>query len=250
MSLVAEKFDRIGAPLVEVGDARVESPRIDVRRDRRGREVFALARPRGCAVEVLDLRPEDRHLLLLTRQGGEKARFLCGHDERHYFVAAVPEAVSTVERAKEALQPPEARAPLPRKERNRRRTSAYARQGEWFFVPDPSFEPLGIPIHRREPIRRGNGSPHVCEELCRTGGETVYRHFVYAPDGLTEPEYRRVSARTGHRGWTPMRRNATVHVRGTVSHPDHATVRLRGWHRVLPNTESRAPGRRFVAFLD
>ena len=36
-----------------------------------------------------------------------KDKFLCGHDERHWFVAGVPEraAVSSVVTAKEALKP-------------------------------------------------------------------------------------------------------------------------------------------------
>ena len=63
-------------------------------------------------VEVLDVRRADRHLLLLVREGGEKPKFLCGHDERHWFVAAVPESapVGTVRAAKEALKPAEVRA--------------------------------------------------------------------------------------------------------------------------------------------
>ena len=39
---------------------------------------------------------------------GEKQKFLCGHDERHWFVAAVPEdarGVTGVVAAKAALQP-------------------------------------------------------------------------------------------------------------------------------------------------
>src|SRR5881275_3217634 len=45
---------------------------------------------------------------LLARVGGQKSKFLCGHDERHWFVAAVPEAargVTGVTTAKIALQP-------------------------------------------------------------------------------------------------------------------------------------------------
>ena len=42
-------------------------------------------------------------------------------------------------------------------------------------------------------------------------------------------------------------RNPIVVVRGKIAHPDHATIRLVGWHRVLLNTES---GSSSVAFLD
>jgi hypothetical protein len=37
---------------------------------------------------VIDLRPEQRHLLLMSEN--DKAKFLCGFDERHWFVCAVP----------------------------------------------------------------------------------------------------------------------------------------------------------------
>ena len=217
MTHVAEKFERIGSRLVEDdGPSWLfdEGPRLDIIRDRRGREVFTLARPHDCEVEVLDCRPKDRHLLLMLREREGNSRFLCGHDERHYFVASVPDPVSTVEQAKESLKPPEARgARLRRRERGKRRNPAYIRQGEWFFIPDPDFEPEGRPIHGKEPLRRGRGRPHVCEEYCRSGIELA-------------------------------------HARGRVTHPDHATVELRGWHRVAPNTEHHAPWAGQVGFAD
>ena len=63
-------------------------------------------------LEVLDIQPGQRHLLLLVRQPNgrreEKHKFLCGHDERDWFAAAVPETsgVATVRTAMEALKPP------------------------------------------------------------------------------------------------------------------------------------------------
>jgi hypothetical protein len=47
-----------------------------------------------------------------------------------------------------------------------------------------------------------------------------------------------------------MRRDAEVYVRGRVWHPDHKTLVLACWHRVLMNTEHLAPGRSKVTFLD
>ncbi len=47
-----------------------------------------------------------------------------------------------------------------------------------------------------------------------------------------------------------MQRNPGVFVKGRVSHPDHRTIHLRGWHRVVMNTETQAPAMRHVAFLD
>jgi hypothetical protein len=40
------------------------------------------------------------------------------------------------------------------------------------------------------------------------------------------------------------------HVRGTVSHKDHATIDLEGWHRVAMHTENQSRAMRSVAFLD
>jgi hypothetical protein len=47
-----------------------------------------------------------------------------------------------------------------------------------------------------------------------------------------------------------MRRDAFVYVRGRIRHPDHRTVVLHGWHRVVMNTESQSKAMRNVAFLD
>jgi hypothetical protein len=41
-----------------------------------------------------------------------------------------------------------------------------------------------------------------------------------------------------------------VFAKGAIRHPDHATVVLRGWHRVSMNTEQAARAMRHVAFLD
>ncbi len=104
------RFAAVGARLnVAAGPWRGE-PRIDIRRDARG-EYFDVGFAGGGQVvelEVVDVHPRDRHLLLLARVGGQKSKFLCGHDERHWFVAAVPEAargVSGVATAMVALQP-------------------------------------------------------------------------------------------------------------------------------------------------
>jgi hypothetical protein len=47
-----------------------------------------------------------------------------------------------------------------------------------------------------------------------------------------------------------MMREADVFAKGAVRHPDHATVVLRGWHRVAMNTEQAARAMRHVGFLD
>src|SRR5262245_27286765 len=118
IDLLDSKFARIGARLKvadrPAGRSRMQGAfSLDVQTDRRGEYYEIARRPDADAeVEVLDVRPADRHLLLLVREGGDKHKFLCGHDERHWFVAGIPESapVGTVPQAKEALKPAEVRA--------------------------------------------------------------------------------------------------------------------------------------------
>jgi hypothetical protein len=270
---IVTAFRRMGAR-ADVRPTMARSARpiaIDVLRDRVG-ERFDVALRDGVEAEVIDLDIRDRHLLLLARVDAEKPRFLCGHDERHWFAAAIPEAtpVSTVEGAKLALRPEVLRR-LPSAWTKRlaaRRSVDFIRQGEWFFVPRPDWTPGRLdPIRRNEPISRGAGStPHVASEAVRTGGRTVYvpridwrsvrdaaqigRLNERFGGGVSEREMRSVALRQPSWRWTPMLRDPELYVRGPVRHPDHATVALRGWHRVLMNTESLARAASNVVFLD
>lgn len=233
---------------------------LDVLSDRHG-EFFDITCRGGDGVElvVMDVQPAGRHLLLLVRDNGEKQKFLCGHDERHWFVAAIPEAapVGTVRQAMEALKPGEvaeqqSRLGVSGRKRNRRKNAAFVRQGEWFFVPVSDLVVDASRVRRGEVLRRGASKPHVAEFGFRTGGETVYV-CSRRPNGVTEDAYHRIISRdpaAKQWGWQTMRRNMSVYVRGRVRHPDHRTVTLHGWHRVLLNTESQARAMRNVAFLD
>lgn len=270
-TLITSKFERLGAratirPLVRNRWRQTAGPVvIDIGHDRHG-EFFDIQANDDADVDVLDVQPKDRHLLLMVRQPAErlhqpdtKDKFLCGHDERHWFVAGVPEKapVSTVVTAKEALKPDVVRSREQgkkgkRKKRLRRKTDAFVRQGEWFFIPAPDVKVNEKMIFTSEPISRGRGKPHMVEELYREGGTTVYvcgRH----PNGLTTDEYRKLLKRTPEAtkwGWRAMARDPVVYVRGRVWHPDHATIRLDGWHRVEMNTENRSRAMASVAFLD
>jgi hypothetical protein len=81
----------------------------------------------------------------MARRDNGKQKFLCGHDERHWFVCAVPgNSVTNVVNAMEALQPAEVRGAVSQKvkrskNRLRRRNEAFVRQGEWFFIPTPEL---------------------------------------------------------------------------------------------------------------
>jgi hypothetical protein len=90
-------------------------------------------------------------------------------------------------------------------------------------------------------------------EFCyRTGGEAVYV-CSRRPNGVTAAEYKNIRSANPKAkgwGWRIMRRNPGVYVKGRVRHPDHATITLHVWHRVVMNTEGRSKAMRNVAFLD
>src|SRR2546423_9581878 len=93
---------------------------MDIRRDHHG-AFFELRVPTHLSetveATVLQSEPKQRHLLLLIRKTDAKPqldRFLCGHDERNWFVAAVPGGASNVHQAMDALQPRHVRDALVR----------------------------------------------------------------------------------------------------------------------------------------
>jgi len=207
-SLVTQAFEAIGADVDVETQGRVFE--IDVRQDG-DREAFQLRYPWSGTIEcdVLDVKPNLRHLVLDVSPAGRtvSARYLCGHDERHWFVASLPTddpRSRTVRGAMEALKPDIVRREQKQKgvkhRRNRRKTAAYVRQGEWFFLPRPMMHvgELAVP---NGTLRRNGGKPHRVD-------------WIYQPKGRDE-----------------------VFVRGEVSHPDHATLQLQVWHRVVQNNE-------------
>src|SRR6185436_5266879 len=104
------KFEKMGArvKVMSLPDRLFRGPvRIDVRRDKHG-EYFDVRHRSDVRVDVIDVKPSDRHLLLMARDADDvKSKFLCGHDERAWFVAAVPETAhaANVQAAKDALKP-------------------------------------------------------------------------------------------------------------------------------------------------
>jgi hypothetical protein len=233
---------------------------VDVVRDRKNGEYFSVRHRQDADVSVLEVTPWNRHLLLAVTAPGnggpEQSTFLCGRDECHWFVAAVPESARarTVQEAKDALKPPEVwdsirQHRLPPERRDGRRTEAFVRQGEWFFLPRPSLVVQAQDVLEHEPIRRGAGKPHICRYLYRTGGSRVYVSDAY-PNGLTRRQFRKLPEEQRRQGWSKMVRAAVVYVKGTVQHPDHKPIWLGCWHQVVMNTETQAAAMRRVAFLD
>jgi len=264
--IIARQFARMGARfrIVRPGELAMRRRRtdyaLDIVHDRRG-QVFELQlsaeREAQLEMNVLQCARHERHLLLLVKSPEAKDRFLCGHDEREWFVAAVPGGPSSVVQAKLALQPGAVQraadeAGLNQQERVRRHNRAFIRQGEWFFVPVPGLRVNEKLVLRNEPIRRGGGKPHLVAEVYRTGGEKVYvcaRH----PNGLIERDYRELLAahrEAKHWNWQFRVRDAGVYARGSVRHPDHATVTLHDWHQVMMNTENTTRQMANLAFID
>lgn len=285
-SHAADRFEKIGARL-KVSDrvpprlarwSGIGRPsaqpnyNINILRDREG-EYFAISADPKVELQVVASEPQLRHLVLMVKDGKHKDKYLCGHDERHWFVAGVPAAATSVRKAMELLQPEavqERAKVVPPAKRLKRRSRAFLRQGEWFFVPAPEFRPDPKTILKNEPLRRDmRAKPHHCSELVRIGGETVYvaggvRPFDFrnlTPTerddlalGLTEGQKKAFIVRhpeTAEWTWRVMMRNPEVYARGYVRHSDHSTVELKGWYRVHMNAETRDKRFRFsVSFLD
>lgn len=235
-------FERMGARVKFLPPHRFQEQdvAIDIGRDRNG-EFFEFRQKAGDPPEVLQVLPELRHLLLMVRDGRNKNKYLCGHDERHWFVAAIPGAsVRNVATAIESLNPVG--------------REGFIRQGEWFFVPVSHLDESSEVIYGNEPLSRGRGSkPHYCEEILRRGGTPVMVHRRHAPEGLTLPEYEKFLQEhpdANPNQWVRMVRDAEVYARGWVRHADHRTKYLDGWHRVHLNRERFAAHARHIAFLD
>ena len=91
--LLERHFAKIGARAklrTDTRGNRTSGVSIDIGTDRFG-EFFDIAagRPDVVDLNVVDAQPRLRHLVLMSRDDDGKHKFLCGHDERHWFVAAV-----------------------------------------------------------------------------------------------------------------------------------------------------------------
>ena len=267
---ILNKFESIGARVKVTkrsSTVTFASPPLpvtfNINTDKKG-EFFTVAvdgAPEDVKLDVIDSAPDLRHLLLMLKDKKEKIKYLCGHDERHWFVASLPlnNSVKTVEDAIESLKPGAVVEALSKnkvkakhlgnlKGTRYRRNKAFLRQGEWFFIPTDREIPEKY-VLRNEPIRRGRGKPHMCEFLYREGGRDVYVHRIHAPNGVTPDEYKRMikEPNVSEHSWSLMKADAAVFVKGNIKHPDHSTVYLDKWCRVFPNRESMAKN---VAFLD
>lgn len=272
LRVLERQFERIGAKLevqLNGGHWNGAAFSLDIREVKRDETfILTVARPaleqERLRLQVVDLQPALRHLLLhadvRTGNATGKQKLLCGHDERHWFVAGARDLNAVnVRQAMESLKPErvvqsQLRKGVRAKDWHRRHNEGFIRQGEWFFVPRPDIsekDVKGFIVLHNEPLRRGGGKPHWVDYLVRFGGETVYVNRSF-PNGLTQKEYEqhlKQHPESRREYWNIMRRNPDVLVKGRIRHPDHATITLPYWHQVLMSTES-AVRNPFVAFLD
>ena len=261
-----KKFNKIGAQaIVKPGGTRwpgmVTNPApitIDVEKGKTGEQfVINTFGSDDIDLNVMDVDPKKRHLLMLLKHANSKVKYLCGHDERHWFVSVIGNnTVSTVDQAMEALKPATVRqlqvGVRKTKKNNTHKNKASVgnipRQGEWYFVPAPGVTVDTKLILRNEPLRRNmGGKPHVCEEMYRTGGKQVW---VSGINIISQAEYARLTGSQEKRIWRATQADTTMLVRGRITHPDHSTVRLNCWHRVMLNEEAGNAARFGVRFLD
>lgn len=152
---------------------------------------------------------------------GSVRHYLLGVDERQLFIAELPKAVTSVAEAHRSLKSntvtfAEGRA-----------GGKTLRQGEWFFVEATEEEKesisRAIKNNKLSVVSKGNigrltgarpgGKAHIAQEAVVVGGGPRLAHDF------------------------SVRERPEVFVRGNISHPDHATVHLHQWRRVLKNAE-------------
>lgn len=217
---------------------------IDVAVDELG-EYFDIQHTPKVWVSAVDTRPHDRHLVLRAGNGWGIDNFLCGHDEFHWFVAALPgiSDISTVADAKEALKP----AQVARLEQrvqfgtSNRRNDVFLRQGEWFFVP---CRHASIDLRRVVQggllMRDENSKPHRCDYLYEDG-EREYECPRFPKLAFFEAEYRHI-LRTRRKSkqwkWRQLPYHPVVYAKGWIRHADHSPMYFDIWHRVEKNREA------------
>jgi hypothetical protein len=146
---------------------------------------------------------------IVRSTSGLTRHMLVGRDERQLFMCELPEPCSTVRQAHEALRSPGARS------RSRSALDRPIRQGEWFFVAPTPTELAEIAEVERGSRLFVRQKASINSVIPRAGKPHVADEIVVVPHGAS-----------------PF-----VYARGAIRHPDHKTVHLRQWRRVLRNRE-------------
>jgi len=217
---------------------------IDIVTDASG-EYFDIQLAVNVGLAVVDVQPRHRHLLLSAWNVFGEDRFLCGHDEQHWFAAALPRGpdAANVEAAKEALKPELVVRLEQRKHKGKRhrKHDVYLRQGEWFFIPCPHVGIDRSRVMRAGILSRGGGSkPHYSSFLYEDG-EREYGCARYPKLAFFESEYMHIlqtRRKAKQWKWRQLPFNPDRYVKGWIEHEDHSPLFLDVWHRVEMNRES------------
>jgi hypothetical protein len=176
--------------------------------------------------DVAEWKPKQYVLRLCRKTSDRSQHYLLGVDERQLFMAKLPKAATSVKGAMELLKAPEVRFA------EGKASGRTLRQGEWFLLNPTTEEEQAIRDYLKKSTHilykkvsvgkyagRDMGKPHIVDELLAISG---------------------AEAKTAT-GW-PVRGRATVFIRGALRHPDHATVKLGSWRKVILNAEDRGGG--------
>ncbi len=98
--ILERHFERLGArvkvgpwvPARVAGRPRLDGLAVDVKSDREGEYFDIQVDSVLIDLEVVEVQPQDRQLFMLARYlaAARQERFICGHDERAWYVAACP----------------------------------------------------------------------------------------------------------------------------------------------------------------
>ncbi len=251
---ILKKFEEIGAKVrIEENSNSISNFRMNII-ERKSEEVFFISLKKPIIeLQVLQTRKDINHLLLMVKDNeiGTQEKFLCGFDERHWFLVGVDDNVRNVDHAMLSLKPAlvdiqQKIKKIKRKNINKRHNKAFIRQGEWFFISSRiSINTQNYIMYKNHSL--GNG--HVCDEVCETVIET-YFHSKHAPKGLLKGNYKRFLEKHPHihpnKGWWTSIMYFDRYARGHVRHKDHKTIYLNGWHIVLKNRQKNTPGNDFL----
>lgn len=247
---IQSEFERAGArvciqPLNRQSLQQIQRPlSIDISKDESG-EYFDIRLAANVGLAVVDVQPRHRHLLLKAWNALGVDRFLCGHDERHWFAAALPSGPKAINvaAAKEALKPELVKRLEQRRHKGKRhrRHDVYLRQGEWFFIPCPHASIDHSRVRRVGILSRGGGSkPHSCSFLYEDG-EREYECARYPKLVFSESEYKHIlqtRRKAKQWKWRQLPFHPDRYVKGWIQHEDHSPLFLDVWHRVEMNRES------------
>ena len=214
--------------VINPGAADVQVPSIDPKRQQA--VLFVRERARTIRFNEYNYR-ERRNVERVVHEPETKRHFLVGMDETHLFACPLSRGVSSVDAAHRTLAPEDIHEA-------RRKGSKVPRQGEFFFIPATAteigqIEEVGYAIQAKQPLgpRGRRGRPHLVDEKVYVGRRIDYSYTPIVGRYLG-PNPRRVAS------------EGVEFARGSVRHPEHRVLVLKGWHRVVLNTEATAPGSR------